>query len=140
MARALRERGYEPEATGLMHVTLEFGPAQGWDDAARRQAVLAVGAPTVPRVRYAAPPLPTAAMTPAAAWRAPRRRLLLAQAPGEVAATALTPYPPGIPLVMPGEGLDGPVVDYLRAIRRQGWPVEGLELDEGTEWLWIVDA
>lgn len=140
MARALRERGYEPEATGLMHVTLEFGPAQGWDDAARRQAVLAVGAPTVPRVRYAAPPLPTAAMTPASAWCAPRRRLPLARARGEVAATALTPYPPGIPLVMPGERLDGPVVAYLREIRRQGWPVEGLELDEGAEWLWIVDA
>lgn len=33
---------------------------------------------------------------------------------GRVAAEQLTPYPPGIPAVVPGERLSGEVVDYLR--------------------------
>ena len=37
------------------------------------------------------------------------------QAAGRVAAEQLTPYPPGIPVVVPGERLDQPVIDYLRS-------------------------
>ena len=37
------------------------------------------------------------------------------KAAGRVAAEQLTPYPPGIPAVVPGERLNQPVVDYLRS-------------------------
>ena len=43
----------------------------------------------------------------------------LEQAAGRVAATGIVPYPPGIPLLMPGENagaLDGPLLGYLRAL------------------------
>ena len=33
---------------------------------------------------------------------------------GRVAAEMLTPYPPGIPVVLPGERITAPVLDYLR--------------------------
>lgn len=36
-------------------------------------------------------------------------------AAGRIAAEQLTPYPPGIPAVVPGERLDDTVVDYLRS-------------------------
>jgi arginine/lysine/ornithine decarboxylase len=36
------------------------------------------------------------------------------QAAGRVVAEMLTPYPPGIPVALPGERLNEPVVDYLR--------------------------
>ncbi|MEV5749591.1 ornithine decarboxylase [Actinoallomurus sp. NPDC052308] len=36
------------------------------------------------------------------------------QAVGRIAAEMMTPYPPGIPAVLPGERLNEPVVDYLR--------------------------
>ena len=36
-------------------------------------------------------------------------------AAGRIAAEQLTPYPPGIPAVVPGERLDQPVIDYLRS-------------------------
>lgn len=36
-------------------------------------------------------------------------------AAGRVAAEQLTPYPPGIPVVVPGERLTQPVIDYLRS-------------------------
>ena len=38
---------------------------------------------------------------------------------GRVAAVGVVPYPPGIPLLMPGEragGADGPFLSYLRAL------------------------
>ncbi|SEG89074.1 Arginine/lysine/ornithine decarboxylase [Thermomonospora echinospora] len=42
------------------------------------------------------------------------------QAVGEIAAEMLTPYPPGIPVVLPGERITGPVLDYLRSGVRAG--------------------
>jgi arginine/lysine/ornithine decarboxylase len=37
------------------------------------------------------------------------------QAAGRIAAEQITPYPPGIPVVVPGERLTQPVIDYLKS-------------------------
>ncbi len=42
------------------------------------------------------------------------------EAAGRVAAEMLTPYPPGIPVALPGERLTRPVLDYLAAGVRAG--------------------
>jgi arginine decarboxylase len=47
----------------------------------------------------------------------------LSLATGRVAADAITPYPPGIPLVMPGERLTRDVVDLLQALLAAGNPI-----------------
>ncbi|MCY4055254.1 MAG: aminotransferase class I/II-fold pyridoxal phosphate-dependent enzyme [Cyanobacteria bacterium MAG CAR4_bin_6] len=52
------------------------------------------------------PLLAPTAVPPRSAWFGPTRRLPLKQAVGHVAAEAITPYPPGIPLLLPGERLD----------------------------------
>ena len=36
------------------------------------------------------------------------------RAAGRVSAEMITPYPPGIPAVPPGERITAPVLDYLR--------------------------
>ena len=36
------------------------------------------------------------------------------EAAGRIAAEQITPYPPGIPAVVPGERLNDAVIDYLR--------------------------
>lgn len=38
-----------------------------------------------------------------------------AGAVGRVSAEMLTPYPPGIPAVLPGERINAPVMEYLRS-------------------------
>ncbi len=38
----------------------------------------------------------------------------LAEAPGRIAAEQVTPYPPGIPVIVPGERIDEAVAAYLR--------------------------
>ncbi|MDH6572544.1 arginine/lysine/ornithine decarboxylase [Streptomyces sp. SAI-117] len=39
----------------------------------------------------------------------------MAEAAGRIAAEMITPYPPGIPAVLPGEQLTEPVLGYLRS-------------------------
>jgi len=70
------------------------------------------------------PPLPrvgTPAMPIAAAWRAPAIPVPLSEAAGRIASQPLCPYPPGIPLLVPGERLDPERAAWLQ---RQSalWP------------------
>ena len=58
---------------------------------------------------FEAPPLPlvtTTDQTPTEAWTAELHQVTLKEAEGCVAAELLCPYPPGIPLLIPGERLD----------------------------------
>jgi arginine decarboxylase len=42
------------------------------------------------------------------------------KAAGRIAAEQITPYPPGIPAVVPGERLNDAVIDYLRSGLKAG--------------------
>jgi arginine/lysine/ornithine decarboxylase len=52
---------------------------------------------------------------PRDAFFGPTEMVPAEDAAGRVAAEQLTPYPPGIPTVVPGERLNQAVVDYLRS-------------------------
>lgn len=55
------------------------------------------------------------AMRPRDAYFGSVSKIPAAEAEGRVAAQMLTPYPPGIPAVLPGERLNKAVIDYLRS-------------------------
>ena len=55
------------------------------------------------------------------AWRAPSRNVPLHQAAGCIAAEPLCPYPPGIPLLVPGERIDVARAGWLQR-QAQLWP------------------
>lgn len=88
--------------------------------------------------------LPPARLTPGEAYRRLVRsrteRLALARMGGRTAAVMVVPYPPGIPILMPGEdagALDGPLLSYLAALedfdrRFPGFEhdIHGVERDE----------
>jgi lysine decarboxylase len=62
-----------------------------------------------PLAPFSAPPLPLVAepeLPLGEAWRAPAEVVPLAGAAGRIAAEPLCPYPPGIPLLVPGERID----------------------------------
>jgi lysine decarboxylase len=87
-----------------------------------RQLRSALGAAPLPP--FAAPPLPALAepeLPLAVAWRAPAEPVPLEQAAGRLAAAPLCPYPPGIPLLIPGERIDAARADWLLEQRRL-WP------------------
>jgi arginine/lysine/ornithine decarboxylase len=67
-----------------------------------------------------------AELTPRQAFMAPAEAVSVARAAGRVSAESITPYPPGIPLVAPGERLTQDVIDYLRAGIEEGMYVSGM--------------
>jgi lysine decarboxylase len=79
------------------------------------------GAPLPP---FTPPPLPLLAapeLPIGLAWRSPSEAVPLEEAAGRVAAAPICPYPPGIPLLVPGERIDPARADWLLEQRRL-WP------------------
>ncbi|WP_418791293.1 aminotransferase class I/II-fold pyridoxal phosphate-dependent enzyme [Phosphitispora sp. TUW77] len=58
-------------------------------------------------------PSPRVILNPEEAWFAPLRQVLLKEAVGEVAGELIAPYPPGIPLLCPGEMITNEIVDLI---------------------------
>jgi arginine/lysine/ornithine decarboxylase len=64
-------------------------------------------------------------MTPRDAATGRSRAIPLRDAAGEIAAEMITPYPPGIPVVAPGDRLSVEVIDYLLTVRAAGMYISG---------------
>ena len=54
-------------------------------------------------------------MLPRDAFFGPVENVPVEEAPGRIAAEMATPYPPGVPLLLPGERINQAAVDYLRS-------------------------
>ncbi len=133
--RALNEaHGVQPELGGAAHVLFISTLANTDEDFERLvRGVAAVArsgrASTRPPVsrealeRGVATELPPVVMTPREAFFAPAAMCGFAEAEGRVCAEAITPYPPGIPALMPGERMTREVLEGLAAVRRARSPV-----------------
>jgi arginine decarboxylase len=76
--------------------------------------------PTPPAVGVPSPgelELETVAL-PRDAFFGPTEDVPARDAVGRLAAEQITPYPPGIPVIVPGERINAAVVDYLQSGRR----------------------
>ncbi len=96
--------------------------------------------------------IPEARMTPADAYqlliRGRVERVALPDLADRTVATSIVPYPPGIPMVMPGEtagAANGPWIGYLKAL--QGWDhafpgfghdTHGVEVEDGEYYVQCV--
>lgn len=54
-------------------------------------------------------------LLPRDAFFGPHEDIPIREAVGRVAAEQITPYPPGIPALVPGERISAAIVDYLRS-------------------------
>lgn len=81
--------------------------------------------------QQAQPPLPGAPclykkmMKPRDAWFAPAKKVLLAEARGRICAEAVAVYPPGIPVVNPGEEITAEIYEYLLQVSEMGLGCQG---------------
>jgi lysine decarboxylase len=132
--RALRQRlAVAPEGSDLTSVILMV--TIGDTAASVDQLVGGFTALCAQRVPAAQRPLPRSwgavlapgvqAMTPREAYFARARAVPLAEAAGQVAAELVTPYPPGIPVLAPGEVATGDKLAYLTHGRAHGMYVCG---------------
>lgn len=112
-ARALRPWGTVEKADSAS-VTFLLAPGQSLErlDEAITRLTPAPGGPGLPR------PAVRAALRPRAAFESPTEWVRLSRSRGRVATRELTPYPPGIPWLVPGELVSAETVDAAReAIR-----------------------
>ena len=99
-------------------------------DKNRKPAVLAVKAQTAPTmpVNEKLPPLPavpTAKLTPREAFFGPAETMDFAQSEGHVSQESISFYPPGIPVLYPGEIITKEIIAYCRSMLALGLPISG---------------
>jgi len=123
----LLERGVIAELPepGVLTFCLGLGPPPGvvWRLPRQLQRLRrALGGDPLPPFSH--PPLPLVAepeLPLGVAWRAAAEAVPLAAAVGRIAAEPLCPYPPGIPLLVPGERIDPARAAWLQQQARL-WP------------------
>ncbi|EQD25064.1 MAG: Arginine decarboxylase [Leptospirillum sp. Group IV 'UBA BS'] len=67
-------------------------------------------------------------MTPRDAFFAPHETVPLEDSAGRIAADIVTVYPPGVPLLVPGEEITAPVIETLCRFRDSGATMDGLDM------------
>lgn len=72
------------------------------------------------------------------AWFSPTRPVRTEQAAGLVSGEWVAVYPPGIPVLLPGEEVDRAVVNYLIEARESGARFQG-PADPGLEYIRVMD-
>lgn len=146
LAGAVSRRGVDLELVGWSHVVAIAGPADTEDDHRRLVATLvaAEGEAEAMPSRFEGPRRELAVelekdcwkadqewvLSPADAFRRVWTTLPVADAAGRVAAEAIAPYPPGVPLVFPGQRISTALTRYLSLTGSSGVPVYGVSGSE----------
>ncbi len=116
-AKQLEERGVYPEMEDGGHVVFICTAQDSDEDFYRLERVLEElrdqmgDCPPVP-----APPVPERMISLRSALFAPSRVRPLEDCEGEISACQIAPYPPGVPVVAPGERISKKELAYLREI------------------------
>ncbi len=84
---------------------------------------------------------PEAAMPLAEAFAARQERISLSRAAGRISGDYVHLYPPGTPIVVPGERLTRGIITVIEGYLEQGLPVLGLQKDEtGCAAIYVVEG
>lgn len=141
LERTLRYRfQIQAEMSDLANVVLVLTPAHGEREIELLQKALSTiasephgwisregaAAPLRRVAQMGFPGFPQLLLTPRQAYFSPTRSLPWEEAFGLPCAELITPYPPGIPLICPGERLEREHWLYLRELQRVGIPLDGL--------------
>lgn len=71
-------------------------------------------------------PTPKIIMRPADAYFSKKMQVELKDAIGRVSAAPIIPYPPGIPLIVPGEEITGEIYEHIMFLMENGLEIVGL--------------
>jgi arginine/lysine/ornithine decarboxylase len=128
-----RDYGVQPELAGAEHILciLTLGNTDSdvdrlvaaMKEIAGRARIKRPNAVDSAMVRDLLAHPPQIVLTPRDAYFAPEETVPFTQAAGRIAAEAITPYPPGIPVIMPGERLTPDVTALLGALLKTGTPI-----------------
>lgn len=116
----LNKNNIEPEFATLNHLVFLIGIGNNEKDIFRLLKVLKKIYPekeTLPTIRYPSVE-PKISLSPFKASLKETEEILLEKSLGRVAAETIVPYPPGIPLLVPGELITSKILDYLKEVIR----------------------
>ncbi len=82
--------------------------------------------------------LPEVVMTPREAFYSQQKTIPFSQAIDRVSGEVITPYPPGIPVMMPGERFNRDTIKLLEAVKRSRCPISAVDPSMNT--VRVVDA
>ncbi|ABB56739.1 aminotransferase class I/II-fold pyridoxal phosphate-dependent enzyme [Synechococcus elongatus] len=83
---------------------------------------------------------PETILSPRQAWFSRHQTVSAEQAIGAIAAECVCPYPPGIPVLLPGERISKSAVDYLRQVQTTGGILSGCADPELTTLRIVQDS
>lgn len=120
--RLRRDFGIYPEMADTAHVVFTLTCSDSEEERAALQTALAALAGRCETERKnsavcpALPPFPEQVLSPRAALFSPRRTVALEETEGMVSADQIAPYPPGVPVIAPGERIDKKHLSYLAEV------------------------
>jgi arginine decarboxylase len=82
------------------------------------------------RGNFRLPAVPPMRLRPREAFLAETESVTFRESAGRICAETLTPYPPGIPVIAPGEEITQEIVDYVRLELKAGVRIQGPYDDE----------
>jgi arginine decarboxylase len=59
--------------------------------------------------------------------------LPLSESAGRICGTLVTPYPPGVPILLPGQRIEKDIIDLIGTWRASGYSIHGLEENNGLK-------
>lgn len=83
------------------------------------------------------PPIPSQAKNPRDAFNSVKEPVLITESIGHTSGEFLLAYPPGIPILCPGEIVTQEIVDYVKRLKETGLYVQGTE-DPKVEYIKVV--
>jgi len=132
--KVLRERfNIEVEMSDMYNILCIVTPGDTDETIAKLVSALETiakeraGAAEMRNVVVKNPKIPTLALSPRDAFYARTESVPLAEADGRIIAEFVMVYPPGIPILLPGEVISQENIDYITEHVKVGLPVQGPE-------------
>lgn len=125
-AELLWQEGVVVETAGQRYLLAVMSPGDTADSVARLvQALARLPKGSRPLAAWAPPPAIETILLPREAYLGAKESLELTDSAGRIAAEMIAPYPPGIPVVVPGERISLELIEYLQAGRGLGAHFQG---------------
>jgi arginine/lysine/ornithine decarboxylase len=86
---------------------------------------------------YKLPSIPPIRLAPREAFLATTEFMPFKLSAGRVCAEVITPYPPGIPVLSPGEEITAEIIDYLTLEKKAGVKMQG-PYDDDLKFIRVV--
>ncbi|MDN5347600.1 MAG: arginine decarboxylase [Clostridia bacterium] len=127
-----REYKIQVELSDLYNVLLLLSIGDDWDTVSRLVAAfrdIARNRPLKNVVRFCLPlpAIPRMLVLPREAFYGQTEVVRLEEAEGQISAETITAYPPGIPLVCPGEIITREIIDYVNLLKQEQAELQGPE-------------